>query len=577
MSRHLIPTGIIFCLTLALATSGHTAPQSKFESLCAEILESLQSFYPVRATEMGIHAFDHRFTDYSSNSVKAMIKELTEFEKQLYKYKGAQLSDYERLNYELIKSNVDIALHDLKRIAWHKKLPQIYVDEVINGVYYLLLSNHAPLSERVVLITARMKAAPAFLETARTKLKKPPPIYVEAATVSLESGIQFYKEVAAELMNKFPERADDILRVSTAAREAMNEFLIWLTSVETGEETDFAIGKDNFDYKLRHEYFLPFDTDSLLALGELWLAEAQQAYAEYEEYMEYNHQAGQDSVFVPASFTRDDILEYYSWETEQVRIFLNENDIISIPGDIAPVTVVETPPFLRSRIGGIAYHPAPPFDSVQQAYFYVRPVPKDMERKQLEAQYRYVHRRGFKGSVVHEAYPGHHLQLQLAAQHPDPVRKWQMNLMMIEGWALYCEEMMYEQGLYGEEDPSMWLAILGGIRFRAARIVADVKLHTGQLTYEECVDWMIENLDIATESGKEYIRTEVRRYTYMPTYQMSYLVGKREIMSLLEAVREREGDAFSLREFHDRLLAQGSVPPALMWEQFGIEAGSGQP
>ena len=287
--------------------------------------------------------------------------------------------------------------------------------------------------------------------------------------------------------------------------------------------------------------------------------------------METNYQNGSDSVFVPASFNREDILDYYNWETNQERIFLEVNNIITVPDDIAPVTVIETPPFLRTMIAGIAYQPAGPFDTVGQGYFYVRPIPEDLDRKQLEARFRYIHRRGFKGSVVHEAYPGHHLQLQLASKNADPVRKWQFNIMMIEGWALYCEEMMYHQGLYGEKNPAQWLGILGGIRFRAARIVADVKLHTGQFTYDECVNWMIDALDITTESGKEYIRTEVRRYTHTPTVQMAYLIGKREIMRLRDAVQEREGSDFSLQKFHDKLLSEGSIPPTLMWKQFGLQ------
>jgi uncharacterized protein (DUF885 family) len=113
--------------------------------------------------------------------------------------------------------------------------------------------------------------------------------------------------------------------------------------------------------------------------------------------------------------------------------------------------------------------------------------------------------------------------------------------------------------------------VLGGIRFRAARIVADVKLHTGRFTYDECVNWMIEALDAASESDKEYLRKEVRRYTLSPTYQMSYLMGKREIMALRQAAEERDGDQFSLKAFHDALLAEGSIPPTLMWDIMGLQ------
>ncbi|MEW5993409.1 MAG: DUF885 domain-containing protein [Candidatus Zixiibacteriota bacterium] len=561
-----------FLLTAFIAQPSATAKKQALNELGLDVLEALQSFYPVQSTEMGIHSYDHRLADYSPGSVKKMIKQLKDYEKIIYRYKDASLSDYDRVNYKLIKSNVDAALLALDRIRWHTKSPQLYVDEAVNGVYFLLLSQHAPMSEKLVPLLARMRDVPNLFATARRNVKHPPAVYTEAALESLESGVQFYREAAAELMKEFSERADEILEASTLAREAMNDFATYLREITPGDETAFAIGRENFDYLLSHQYFLPFDSDSLLKIGEALLAEAQAAYRDYEAYVENNHQSGRDSVFVPAVFTKQDILDYYNWETDQIRIFLEENNVVTVPEDIAPVKVIETPSFLRTMIGGIAYQPAGPFDTVQQAFFYVRPIPDDLDRKQLEARYRFVHRRGFRGSVVHEAYPGHHLQMQLAGRHHDPVRKWQMNWMFIEGWALYCEEMMYVSGLFGEEDPGQWLAVLGGIRFRAARIVADVKLHTGQFTYDDCVAWMIDALDIETEASKEYIRKEVRRYTHTPTYQMAYLMGKREILALRAAAEERDGEDFSLNEFHNSLLAHGSIPPTLLWEVMDLRS-----
>ena len=557
--------GVIFSALIFAVPLNSFAAQQTFDELCLEILEAIQSFYPVRSTEMGIHAYDHRLADYSSKSVKAMTKKLDDYEKKLYKYGKTELPLEQEINYKLIKSNVDITLLNLKQIAWYKKSPQLYAEEAVNGLYFLMLSQHAPLSEKLLSIISRMKAVPDLFRNARENIKNPPPIYIEAALETLESGIDFYQQSASELMNKFPERADEILRVSTRAREAMNDFMNYLGTVTPGEEKSFAINKTNFDYMLGHEYYLDFDSDSLLKIGEQLLEEARQNYEEYELYVEMN-QNGQDSVFIPASFTRQDILDYYNWETNQMRIFVEVNDFVTVPEDIAPVTVIETPSYLRSMIGGIAYQPAGPFDSVQSALFYVRPLPPELDEKQLAARYRYVHRRGFRSSVVHEGYPGHHLQMQLAGQNPDPVRKWQQNFMMIEGWALYCEEMMYHAGLYGTEDPLQWLGVLGGIRFRAARIVADVKLHTGRFTYDECVNWMLDVLDIDNASGIEYIKKEVRRYTLAPTVQMSYLMGKREIMNLSEAAMEKQGEDFSIEEFNDALLAEGSIPPTLMWD-----------
>ncbi len=571
MLRRVIISFTAVCLVIGLTAGPAQAKRSRtFQDLCSEILERLQSFYPVRATEMGIHAYDFHLTDYSSKSVKKMIGDLKSFEKALYKYKKSNLEDYQRLNYKLVKSYVDIALLDLERIKWHRKSPQLYVDEAVQGLYLLTISRHAPLYEKRVAMMARMKAVPKLFAAARKNLRKPPPVYIEAAMESLESAQVFYRNVAGDLMNKFPEQANEILKVSTAAREAMSSFAAFLAELTPGDSVSFAIGRKNFDYKLSHEYFLDYDSDSLLAIGQALLDDADSAYRNYETYIEEHYQNGSDSIFVPASFCRQDVLDYYNWETAQVKLFLEESGFITVPDDIAPVKVIETPPVLRSMINGIAYQPAGPFDSLQEGVFYVRPVPEDMERRAVEARFRYVHRRGFRGSVVHEAYPGHHLQMQIAGRHPDPVRRWASNLMMIEGWALYCEEAIYQHGLFGEEDHVQWLGILGGIRFRAMRVVADVMLHTGKISYEECVKWAWDVLQASSESEKEYLRREIRKYTMRPTTPMSYLMGKREIMNLRRAAMERDGASFDLQAFHDALLAEGSVPPILMWDVLGL-------
>jgi len=188
-----------------------------------------------------------------------------------------------------------------------------------------------------------------------------------------------------------------------------------------------------------------------------------------------------------------------------------------------------------------------------------------MDAGERAARYKYIHRRGFRGGVVHEAYPGHHLQLQMASRVDDDVRKWQQSLLFLEGWALYCEEMMSDFGFY--KDERQYLTVLRGIIFRAARIIVDVKLQTGQMTTDEAVQWIAETMDI---EPAEWIRTEVRRYAQQPTIPMCYLTGKLEILKLRDDLKAIEGDNFSLRNFHDRLLAEGSIPPTLIREIWGL-------
>jgi uncharacterized protein (DUF885 family) len=542
-----------------------------FHEMSMRVLDSLESFDPAVATEMGIHAYDRRLADYSSSSVNRMISSLEKLRTRLNAFGTTNLKPNEKIDLRLLNSNIEVALLNLKGIGWYKRSPYLYVDEAIDGLYFLMLSRHANTQAKLPTIIARMSEVSGLFATAQKNLRNVPRVYIESAQEGLRSGRDFYLAVGKQLADSFPRRSSDIQAAVNKATAAMDDFSKYLSNLKPGPDTAFAIGKVNYNYLLSHQYFLPYDADSLLKIGEGLLKQAITEYSEYQAYVESNRQTGQDSVFIPKSFTRADFMDYYGWEVNQVKAFIKMDDILTVPDYIAPVIVVETPAFLRPMIGGIAYQPAGPFDDHQQGMFYVRPVPDSLDRAQLDARYRYVHRRGFRGSIVHEAFPGHHLQMQLAGHVDDPVRKWQMNNMMIEGWALYCEEMMYHAGLFGNEDPAQWLGILGGVRFRAARIVADVKLHTGQFTYDQCVNWMCKTLESQSVSDSNYIRTEVRRYTHEPTQPMCYLTGKREIQRLFEAMVAKQGVDFDEKEFYDALLAEGSIPPALMWEIMDVK------
>lgn len=549
----------IFCLNIF----AQSKVDKNFEKLASEILDNFQKFYPVRASEKGIHKYDYLLTNYSRRSVKNEISKLKKFTTRLYKYNNSNLTAENKLSQKLLKSNVEIALQDLSKIKWHKKNPYLYINEAVNSVYFLLISDYAPLEERAQNILARMKTIPDLFVQAQNNLKDPPPVYIDLAREMIMTGIDFFKTVRTDLSKKVPELAYEIENAAERIEKSLLKYDKFLTTITPGDESSYAIGKDDFDYKLEHEYFFNFDSDSLLKIGELLFQQADSAYKAYDTWLEINDPV--DSVFVPESITKKDILDYYNWEQNQVKQFLISEDILTIPEDIGQCKIVETPEVFRSLIGSIAYQMPGAFNSDQTGYFYVKPISEDMSSEDQANHYRRMHQRRFKGSVVHEAFPGHHLQLQIAGRNGNAVRKWQDNLAFIEGWALYSEEMMYQNGLYGN-NKRPYLSVLGGVRFRAARIILDVKLHTGQMTRQEAIDWLVE----IWGGYKDYATTEVNLCAMSPTYKMSYLMGKRDVLRLLDDYKKREGDSFSLKAFHDSLLAEGSIPLPLIREIWGM-------
>jgi len=562
MIRAKIAWILIVSIMCAAAVGAASKVEKNFKDLSAEILKNLQEYWPVHSTIMGIHKYDDRFTDYSPRSVERERKMLREFLARLYKYRGVGLSQDLDIDRRLLRSNCEIAMLRLVEIGYQRINPNVYINEAADGLYFLIVHDFAPLADRLDNIMARMRALPQYLAQGEENINNPPPIWLDYARENIVNVIDFYQTVTEQLQSQLPDRAVELQGASETAVSALRNFQQFLETVVPGEPGSFATGKEYFDYILQHQYFFNFDSDSLLKIGENLLAQSQEAYREYNDQLEVAGPAKKEQVFIPASIGRQDVLDYYNWEIEAVRDFCKDRDLLTIPDDIGPCKVMETPLFLRGVIGGIAYEPPGPFDAANTGYFYIRPIPENLTDEQRRKYFMRMHDRGFKGSVVHEAYPGHHLQLQLATRVNSDVRRWQMNNALIEGWALYCEEMAYEAGLY-EDAPRAYLRVLGGVIFRAARIVVDVKLHTGQFDYDQAVAWMSETLDADTT----FIKKEVLRYTTDPGQPMSYLMGKRAIMSLRQAIKNREGANFNLKSFHDRLLAEGSIPVSLIREK----------
>ncbi|MCX6825901.1 MAG: DUF885 domain-containing protein [candidate division Zixibacteria bacterium] len=563
MKRNILT--LAFILLFTPLVPAQNVVENNFKELTTEILENLQSFYPVMATAKGIHKYDYLFTDYTPKSIGAEISKLKKFQSRLLQIKSSLLTSPNKIDLKLLKSNVDIALQNLDRIKWYQKNPYMYADDVVSGVYLILAAQDLPLSERAQNIIARMKLVPDLLQQAKANLKKPVPIYTKLASEMLSSGVEFYRFAAEEIGTELPGLAPEAESASRRAMAAIRDFQQYLKTIPLGAPGSFAIGKSEFDYKLRNEYFLDYDADSLLKIGEFLLKQTDSLSQIFSQTLESNS-LPVDSVFVLNCLQKSDLLNYYNWEIEQTKLYLKEKNILTVPDNIGKCLAIETPVFMRNIISGIAYQPPGTFSSDQTGYFYVRPIPDSLDDGQRAAYYKFINRRGFKGSVVHEAYPGHHMQYMISSRLPDDTRKWQENLCYIEGWALYCEEMMYDNGFYGS-DKRRYLGVLGGIMFRAARIIVDVKLHTGQMTTDEAVDWMTKTLD----SDSNFIRVEVNRYTLNPTIQMSYLIGKTEIMRLRDAMKARDGDKFSLKNFHDRYLTEGMIPPRLFWEIWDLK------
>jgi len=246
--------------------------------------------------------------------------------------------------------------------------------------------------------------------------------------------------------------------------------------------------------------------------------------------------------------TFDEALTAYRDAMHRSRDFIIEHGIVSVPDD-EHLDVVPTPVYLRNLVPFAAYFDPPKFEARRKGLYIVTPSVNGEERAMREHNYASI-----GNTSIHEAYPGHHLQLHVAGKHPSLTRLQVDAPEFTEGWGMYSELLMREQGF--DDGPEARLMLHTDAIWRACRIVLDVRMHRGEMTIDESIDFLVRN----TSFERANARAEVRRYTFTPTYQLSYLLGRQLILELRADERRRLGADFDLRRFHDALLEAGSIP-----------------
>ncbi len=527
-----------------------------FDEIGGTVLEEIWRFHPVSATYLGIHQYDTLLPDYSQDRIGKMLRRYKELDQVLDEIDTLTLTRDELIDYHLLKTNIADEIFTIEKVRAYEKDPLIYVSACVNGVYSIMIRSAPSVHQKIEGVKQRLEQVRDFLDTAAENLTRPSQILCEISIEQLVEGEQLIRDISETFEDSLSE--DERLDFQTAknsALAAMKWFAFWLDQNSDPQEP-YVLGRDNYNYKLRHVHLLDIDADSLLQLGKGVLASINTKIDSLEEIYE---RPPSKKIILPQNFGPDDVRAYQQDEIEYMREFVAQSGIVTVPDWIGTLVVVETPGFLRCIIPGIAMHPPGPFEDLNTSYFYVQPLPAKFDLAQAEFYYNYVYNRQFRRSVVHEGYPGHHLQLSIAHHHASPIRKCYSDYFFVEGWALYCEELMSHSELYKDTLGAI-INSCYGIKFRAARVVADVMLQTERFSYEEAVGFLME----ATGYDSIFLSKEVKRYITNPGQPSSYLFGKFQILELLHEYKAAMGDRFELRDFHDKLLRYGSIPIKLI-------------
>jgi uncharacterized protein (DUF885 family) len=529
-----------------------------FSKTATSIIDDVLKHEPLEATWAGVHDYDADYPDVSKDGfAQARTRAATHLER-LRRWDPQTLSPSDRIDWHMLAARFEVHIREADELELFKHSPSMYPNVAIEGVYSLLARDFAPLRDRLPSLRSRLSNIPAIFAAARDNLQRSPAIWREIAIEETQGAVDFLQQTVAPIAREHTSLGPAL----DAAIDATQQYGRFLADEFTADGMPFAIGRELFDFKLKREHLLKLDADTLLAFGDNAVRTTQAQLADVACAVDPKKPWGE--IIDEARRNLPDeraLLDEYRSGVDSAKAFVRDHKLASIPVGES-LKVVETPAFMRPTIPYAAYMPAGGFAPRQDGLYYVTPLNEHLSVEE-RAQQMFGHNRyGMLLTNVHEGYPGHHLQLVHASAVKSPVRKLLWNTVFCEGWALYCEQLVLDEGV--SDDPRYRMFQLKDQLWRACRVVIDVKLHTGVMTVDEAVDMLV---DVAHLERPKAIG-EVRRYTQSATQPMSYLMGKQQILDLRERERRRLGARFDLCSFHDRLLSYGTIPVALIEPTF---------
>ncbi|MDX1885587.1 DUF885 domain-containing protein [Mycolicibacterium sp. 120270] len=566
----LVATSVQACARSTDEDQGAVSGDDSFRQLANEILEFTYESDPSNATYLGIHKYDNRIRDYSAAGVKADVEKIKDFQARIDAIDLADLSEEAELDLEQVKHTLDGMLLRADVIRPWAKDPDTYSSGITNDAYVIISRSFAPPEDRLKSLISRLEAMPNALAEARKNLDNPPRIYTEIAIEQLDGNRAFFEQDVPAAFTDVKDPA--LLAEFTSSRDAvvaaLTDYGNWLRSdLLNRSNGSFALGEDTYRKVLDADEMITTALPELLTVAEEDLKRNQQAFTDAARQVDPTKSP--QEVF--ADLTKDhprasELLSVTQNNLDSLAQFVRDKQIIDVP-PAPPAKVTETPPFMRATTTAAMDTPGP-FEKVatEAYYFMTLPDPSWPKEEQDDFMSQW-YRPAISNVSVHEVWPGHYVQFLYAKDYPSDVRKVFGAASNFEGWAHYCEQMMLDEGLHAD-DPRYRLAEVQDALLRDVRFIVGIKMHTEDMTVEQAQD-MFEKEAYQPAPVAE---SEAKRGTSDATYGY-YTMGKLMILKLRDDYRAKLGDAYSLKDFHDKFIRLGPLPLPLIRKAMLGETG----
>ena len=543
---------------------------AEFARLAREYLDDRAERHPDIATGLGDHRFDARLADPSAQALDDERRACDDWTARLTAVDHGALSAEHRVDAAMMADSVARRVFELDELREHTWNP--LQANPGQAIYQLLARDFAPLPDRLASVASRLAAIPAVLAEARRRLGRMPRVHTETAIGQFDGTIALVSneiDTALEGEGSTPQCAAQLARVRPAALEALTEHRTWLSAQLAGPDgfADPRIGPERFARKLSLTLSAAADADAILARAQADLDRVSEEIAELAAEMAGVAKPGPQVVRQVLDRLAEDvpddttILEFCRDALAAQTAFVTERRLLTVYDD--PVELIVMPEIDRGVAVAYCDSPGPLEPSPLPTFIAVSPTPADWPAQRVASFYREYNRHLVHNLMVHEAMPGHYLQLQHSRRFTGSdtaIRAVLRSGAFTEGWAVYAERIMAEQRYPGEGDPRAVRMQQLKMQLRTIiNAILDARIHGHGMTEAEAMALMTgRGYQEEGEAAGKWRRAQ------LTSAQLStYYVGYCEISDLADDLRAAE-PGLTDQQVHDRMLAHGSPPVRLL-------------
>jgi len=533
-----------------------------FSKLTEDFVYGSLALSPVSATQAGYHEhqgvkLDEKLDDFSPSGIEATRKFYAGFHDRLAAIGQQALSAEERADYQIIQNAIDLSLLDLQEIQSYRHNPTVYVELAGNALFNPFVLEYAPLDTRFGQIVERLSQVPALMDQAKMNLTDSPEVWNRVAREENDGNIDLIDKT---LRAKAPANLKaDFDKAAGPALDSLRAFNSYLKDDLSKRTSDWRLGKERYSKKFAYTLVAGKTPEEVLSEAEAALKEAREQMAKLAA--PHSIREALDSI-AKQHTTPEHFMDEARKGLDVATEFVRQKHLVTFPSR-SNLQVIPTPEFMRGTYGVAGFNPAPAFEPQLGAFYWVTPIPSNWPKERIDSKLREYNRYGLMQITIHEAMPGHYVQFEVADNLEPKSRRALRNIYgnvpYVEGWALYTQQMMSEEGFL-DNSVELRLTFYKQLLRSIANAILDIRLQSMGMTDQQALDLMIKD----TFQEKEEATAKLQRAQLTSCQLPTYFVGLRGWLDTREEYKKRKGSAFVLSEFHDAALKESAVPlPAL--------------